>query len=194
MDNPELKFSLPEEAFEEKTLSSSNIYDGRVLHVRCDEVSLPNSKKSTREYCHHNGAVCVIPICENGDVICVRQFRYPFHRTLIEIPAGKLDGPDESPDDAVRRELREETGATGAKITYLGKYYGSPAILDECIYMYMAEDLTFGNTDFDEDEFIEGVRIPLDSLVQMTLEGKIQDGKTQAAALRAYLMLRQRNG
>ena len=163
-----------------------------VLHVRLDEITLPNGKGATREYCHHNGAVCVIPICDNGDVLCVRQFRYPFGEPLIEIPAGKLDSPDENPDSAVRRELREETGAVSNKITYLGQYYGSPAILDERIYMYMAEDLSFGETDFDEDEFIEPLRIPLEALVQMVLEGKIRDGKTQIAALRAFMMLKQR--
>ena len=192
MKDFKLEFSLPLEALEEKKLSSASIFDGKVLHVRLDEIALPNGKEATREYCHHNGAVCVIPICDNGDVLCVRQFRYPFGEPLIEIPAGKLDSPDEDPDDAVRRELREETGAISSKITYLGQYYGSPAILDERIHMYMAEELSFGETDFDEDEFIEPLRIPLEALVQMVLEGEIRDGKTQIAALRAYMMLKQR--
>ena len=172
MNNDDMKFSLPIEELEERTISSENIYDGKVLHVRVDAVSLPNGEHSFREYCHHNGAVCVIPITDDGDVICVRQFRYPFHEALIEIPAGKLDSPDEDPYSAAIRELREETGASAAKMTYIGKYYGSPAILDECIYMYVAEGLTFGNTDFDDDEFIEPIRIPLKKLVEMTLEGK----------------------
>lgn len=192
MKDYKLEFSLPLEALEEKKVSSTSIFDGKVLHVRLDEITLPNGKGSIREYCHHNGAVCVIPICDNGDALCVRQFRYPFGEPLIEIPAGKLDSPDENPDSAVRRELREETGAISNKITYLGQYYGSPAILDERIYMYMAEDLSFGETDFDEDEFIEPLRIPLEALVQMVLEGKIRDGKTQIAALRAFMMLKQR--
>lgn len=192
MKDFQLEFSLPLESLEEKRISSSSIFDGNVLHVRFDEISLPNGKPATREYCHHNGAVCVIPICDNGDVICVRQFRYPFGEALIEIPAGKLDTPDENPDDAVVRELHEETGATAEKMTYLGDYYGSPAILDERIYMYMAEGLSFGETDFDEDEFIEPLRIPLDALVEMVLAGKIRDGKTQIAALRAYMTLQRR--
>ena len=194
MKDYKLEFSLPLEALEEKKVSSTSIFDGKVLHVRLDEITLPNGKGAIREYCHHNGAVCVIPICDNGDVLCVRQFRYPFGEPLIESPAGKLDSPDENPDSAVRRELREETGAVSNKITYLGQYYGSPAILDERIYMYMAEDLSFGETDFDEDEFIEPLRIPLEALVQMVLEGKIRDGKTQIAALRAFMMLKQRKG
>lgn len=193
MDKLNINFSLPIEALEEKPVSSENIFDGKVLHVRFDNITLPNGKPATREYCHHNGAVCVIPLTDEREVICVRQYRYPFHEDLLEIPAGKLDSPDENPDDAVRRELREETGATAARFTYLGKYYPSPAILDECIYMYMAEGLTFGDTEFDEDEFIESVKVPLDSLVDMVLDGKIRDGKTQICALRASMMLSRRN-
>ena len=189
MENLDIKFNLPIESLEEKQLSSTPIFDGKVLHVRLDEVTLPNGVVSTREYCHHNGAVCVIPLTDEGEVICVRQYRYPFHEDLLEIPAGKLDSPDEDPNDAVRRELREETGAVAKKIIYLGKYYPSPAILDECIYMYLATGLDFGDTEFDDDEFIESVRVPLSKLVELTLEGKIRDGKTQIAALRAQMMI-----
>ena len=189
MENLDIKFNLPLEALEEMQLSSTPIFDGKVLHVRLDEVTLPNGVLSTREYCHHNGAVCVIPLTDEGEVICVRQYRYPFHEDLLEIPAGKLDSPEEDPNDAVRRELREETGAVAKKMIYLGKYYPSPAILDECIYMYLATGLDFGDTEFDDDEFIESVRVPLSKLVELTLEGKIRDGKTQIAVLRAQMMI-----
>lgn len=192
MDN-NYKFQLPIEALEEKTISSRNIFDGKVLHVRLDEISLPNGKTGIREYCHHNGAVCVIPLTDNGEVICVRQYRYAMREPLLEIPAGKLDTPDEDPTQAALRELREETGAICSSLTYLGEYYGSPAILDEKIHVYLAEGLTFGDTEFDEDEFIEIVRIPLNELVDMTLNGKIKDGKTQAAVLRAAMMLERRS-
>lgn len=186
MENKDLKYSLPIEALEEKMISRQNIFDGHVLHVRKDTISLPNGKEGTREYCHHNGAVCVIPITDEGEIICVRQYRYAMHTDVLEIPAGKLDYPEEDHTEAAIRELREETGATCEKMTYLGEYWGSPAILDEKIYMYMAEELTFGETEFDEDEFIEIVKVPLDTLVEMVLLGKIPDGKTQAAILRAY--------
>lgn len=189
MEKLDIKFDLPLESLEEKPLSSTPIFDGKVLHVRLDKVTLPNGVVSTREYCHHNGAVCVIPLTDEGEVICVRQYRYPFHEDLLEIPAGKLDSPNEDPNDAVRRELREETGAVAKKIVYLGKYYPSPAILDECIYMYLATGLEFGDTEFDDDEFIESVRVPLAKLCDLTLEGKIRDGKTQIAALRAQMMI-----
>ena len=189
MEKLDIKFDLPIEALEEKSVSSTPIFDGKVLHVRLDEITLPNGVSATREYCNHNGAVCVLPLTDEGEVICVRQYRYPFHEDLLEIPAGKLDSPEEDPNDAVRRELREETGAVAKKMIYLGKYYPSPAILDECIYMYLATGLEFGETEFDEDEFIESVRVPLSKLVDLTLEGKIRDGKTQICALRAQMMI-----
>ena len=189
MENLNINFELPLDALEEKAISSTPIFDGKVLHVRLDEITLPNGVTATREYCHHNGAVCVLPLTDDGEVICVRQYRYPFHEDLLEIPAGKLDTPDENPNDAVCRELREETGATAKRMIYLGKYLPSPAILDECIYMYLATGLEFGDTEFDDDEFIETVKIPLSTLVELTLAGKIRDGKTQIAVLRAQMMI-----
>lgn len=176
----------------EKTISSRLIFDGKVIHLRLDDIELPNGKTGFREYCTHNGAVCVIPITSDGEVICVRQYRYAIGKHLLEIPAGKLDTPDEDPNDAVRRELREETGAISGKITYLGLYYGSPALLEEKIYMYLAEDLTFGDCDPDDDEFLEIVKLPLNELVDMVLRGEIEDGKTQSAVLRAYEILKRR--
>lgn len=173
----------------EKKLSSELIFDGKVVHLYKDTVSLPNGNTSTREYIKHVGAVCVVPLTSDENVLCVRQYRYPLSRTVIEIPAGKLDFKEEDPLSAAKRELREETGAVAGKLTYLGRYYSSPAILDECIHMYLAEDLSFGETDFDEDEFIENESIPLCTLVDMIIDGKITDGKTQAAVLKAALIL-----
>ena len=193
MENLNINFSLPLDALEEKKVSSTPIFDGKVLHVRFDEITLPNGVKATREYCHHNGAVCVIPVTDEGEIICVRQYRYPFHEALLEIPAGKLDAPDEDPTSAAIRELREETGAVCQKLTYMGLYYPSPAILDEKIYMYLAEGLTFGETDFDDDEFLEIIKIPVDELSQAIIDGRIRDGKTQAAVLRAAIMLNKKD-
>lgn len=170
--------------FEEKEKSSELIFDGKVLHLYRDEIFLPDGRTSVREYCRHIGAVCVVPLTDKGEVVCVRQYRYPLADTVLEIPAGKLDSKTEDPREAVLRELREETGATCRELRYLGKYYSSPAILDECIHMFLAEGLEFGSTDFDEDEFIETVRIPLPELVAMIQRGEVIDGKTQAAVMR----------
>lgn len=179
--------------FEEKQKDSRLIFDGTVLHLYRDEIYLPDGREAYREYCRHIGAVCVVPVTDKGEIICVRQYRYPVANVMLEIPAGKLDFKTENPYGAAMRELREETGATCQRLTYMGKYYSSPAILDECIHMYMAEGLSFGDTDLDEDEFIETVRIPIDELVGMIMRGEIPDGKTQAAVMRAAYALGKRD-
>ena len=177
----------------EKQIKRENIFDGQVLHVVRDTVELPNGKPATREVCLHIGAVAVIPVTDDGCVIMERQYRYPHSRVFLEIPAGKLDSADEIPLEAAQRELREETGAIAEKFTYLGKFIPSPAILSEVIHLYLAEGLTFGERELDEDEFLEVERIPLDTLYAMVLRGEIEDGKTQTAILRAYAAKRGKN-
>ena len=179
-------------ALEEKCISSELIYDGKVVHLYVDRVSLPNGAQGTREYVRHIGAVAVLPLTDNEEVICVRQYRYAHGVVMTEIPAGKLDSRDEDHVEAALRELREETGARCEKLTYLGLYRSTPAILDEKIDLYLAEGLTFGETDLDEDEFLNAVRIPLSTLVDQVLAGEITDGKTQVAILQVNEILRRR--
>lgn len=177
------------EHLEETELSSEVKYDGALLHIRRDTVRLPNGKTATREYNIHYGAVCIIPLLENGDVLLERQYRYPLREVITEIPAGKLDAPDEDPLEAAKRELREETGATAAEWHALGLFCPTGAYSTERIYMYLARGLTFGARELDEDEFLNVFRMTLDELVDKVLDGEIPDAKTQAAALRAKLML-----
>lgn len=178
------------ENFEEKELNSKLIYDGTVLHLFVDEVILPDGKKATREYCKHNGGVCVVPVTDDGCILCVKQYRYPHHRITLEIPAGKLEKKgDEDHNIAALRELKEETGATCDKLTYLGEMYPSPAIMDEIIFMYMAEGLKFGENNLDDDEFLEVEKIPINDLVRRICNGDIPDAKTQCAVLRAWKIL-----
>ena len=176
----------------ETRVDSTLIFDGSVLHVYKDKIRLPDGKLSSREYMHHVGAVCVLPLTKEKEVICVRQYRYACAQVLLEIPAGKLDAPDEPHLEAAVRELREETGAVGATMTYLGPLLTSPALLDEVIHMYLAEDFTMGETDFDDDEFLEIVKIPLDEMVRMVMRGEIPDAKTQTAVMRAQALLAAR--
>ena len=179
---------MDEMEFYEKPLSSELIFDGKIIHVYKDSIELPNKKPAFRELIRHVGGACIIPLTDEGEVICVRQYRYPYARMIIEIPAGKLDSKNEDHRSAALRELREETGCTCKKLTYMGQMYGSPAILDEVIYMYMAEGLEPGELDLDEDEFVEVIKIPLDEMYRMVLDGKILDAKTQIAVMKAYAL------
>lgn len=176
----------------ETCASSRLIFDGKVLHVYVDEIDLPNGARGVREYIKHLGAVAVLPMTESGDVICVRQYRYAVGQVLTEIPAGKLDYAGEDRAQAALRELREETGARCERLTHLGTYFGSPALIDEKIDLYLAEGLHFGACDLDEDEFLDVVRIPLETLVEEVLADKIPDGKTQLAILKVWALLQRR--
>ena len=176
---------------QETKLTSQPIFDGDVLHIYKDTVRLPNGKTSTREYTVHHGAVCILPLLENGDVLLERQFRYAMGEVLTEIPAGKLDYIGEDPREAALRELREETGAVASELIPLGPFYPTCAYSTEVIQMFLARGLSFGERELDEDEFLNVFRLPLRELVEKVLNGEIPDAKTQAAALRAWCMLQE---
>ncbi len=173
----------------EKTLSSEKVYDGRLLKVFSDKITLPNGNTSTRELIRHIGAACVIPVTDNNEVIMEKQYRYPFDQVMTEIPAGKLDSADEDPLEAAKRELREETGYTADTWTYLGLYYPTVAYSDEKIYIYMARDLHRGQQHLDEDEFLHVHKVPLETLIEDVNNDRIPDGKTQVAILKAARIL-----
>ena len=168
----------------EKTLSSEKIYDGAIIHVRRDKVLLPNGHTSTREIVEHPGGVGILALEADGTVLLVRQYRYAFGRTLLEIPAGKRE-PGEEPFVTARRELREETGAVAESWTPLGKLIASPGCYDEVLYLYLARGLHYGETHPDDDEFLSLERMPLAELVEHCMSGEITDAKTVCAALKA---------
>lgn len=180
------------EGLVEKQISRTEIYDGAVLKVVRDEILLPNGKVGVREFCRHIGAVAVIPLLDDGRVIMERQYRYAHGRVFFEIPAGKLDSKDEAPLDAVKRELREETGGVAEKFTYLGRIDPSPALIDEKIHLYLAQNISFGERELDDDEFLSVELVPLDTLYDMVMSGEIADAKTQIAVLKAKAILDSR--
>ena len=172
----------------EKKLTSKQIFDGKVVKLFVDTVELPDGSEAIREIVRHPGAVCVIPVTKDMEVVTVRQYRYAFEQIMLEIPAGKLE-PGENPLEAVKRELEEESGVVAKKIEYLGEIFTTVAIFDEKIHLYLATELEFKNAHPDEDEFLEVENIPLAKLYDMVMNGEIKDAKTQIAILKAYNIL-----
>ena len=168
----------------EKTLRSERIYDGKIIHVRRDEVLLPNGHTAMREVVAHPGGVGILALDGDGTVLLVRQYRYAFGRTLLEIPAGKREKGEE-PFVTAQRELKEETGATADHWLPMGQLIASPGCYDEVLYLYLATGLRFGQTHPDEDEFLALERMPLAELVRRCMDGEITDAKTVCAALKA---------
>ena len=173
----------------EKMVSSKEVYDGKLLHVYKDMVVLPNGRETARELIRHNGACAVVPLLDNGNVIAERQFRYPFGEVVTEIPAGKLDSPDEDHLEAAKRELKEETGYEASEWTEIGSLRPSVAYTTEVIWLYLARGLKRGERDLDEDEFLNVFEIPLDEFVQKIMDGEITDSKTQVAILKTARLL-----
>ena len=181
----------PDELLESR-VEGERLYSGAVFDLEVDRVKLPNGRIATRELIRHKGAVAIVPLFPDGTVAVEAQFRYAVGRIMIEIPVGKLDTPDEDREAAALRELREETGLVAGKLTCLGDYYGSPAIVDERITLYLATELSEGEKSLDDDEFLSVRRIPLSDLADAILRGEIPDGKTQAALSRVMLMVERK--
>ncbi len=169
---------------EEIKISSQEIFNGVAIHLFKDEILLPNGHTGIREVIRHPGAVCVLPLTDDGDVIFVNQFRYALNKVTLEVPAGKLE-KGEDPKEAALRELSEETGLTAKNIVHIGDLYTTPALIDEVIHMYIATDLTEGEQHPDEDEFVNTLKIPLSKAVDMVMNGEIKDSKTQTVILKA---------
>jgi ADP-ribose pyrophosphatase len=174
---------LQEKDLIEEKSGSEDIFDGTLLHVKRDTVKLPNGGTATREWIKHPGASAVIPLLDDGQVILVKQYRYPIGRITLEIPAGKLDAPDEDPLLCATRELSEETGYQAENITKLTTVATTVGFSNEYIHIYAATGLTAGKQHTDEDEFINVVKMPLSQAVELVLKGEIYDAKSVAAIL-----------
>ena len=176
----------------EKQISREEIFHGVALHVVKDKILLPDGTESVREISLHNGAAAVLPLLPDGRVIMERQFRYAHGRVMLEIPAGKLNTPDEPPLDGAKRELYEETGAVADKYTYLGSIAPSPALINEVIHIFLAEDIHIGESHLDKGEFLDVEYFTLDELYEMVMQGEITDAKTQIAILKTKDILSKR--
>ena len=162
----------------ETTKTSETIYDGKIIKVQRDVAILENGAEAIREVVRHPGGVGVVAMDNDGYIYLVRQFRYPFYETTLEIPAGKLDHKGEDTRDAGVRELREETGLVADCVEYLGTFFATPGFCDEKLSIYLATGLHQGETDPDDDEFVECEKYHITEAVEMIERGEIKDAKT----------------
>ncbi len=172
----------------EKPLKAEYIYKGKIVNLRVDDALLPNGETAKREVVEHGGGVAVLPLTDDGFVVMVEQFRYPYMKTVLEIPAGKKEKGEE-PIVCGIRELKEEAGITAKEILSLGELYPTPGYCGEIIYMFLARGLTFGSQNTDEDEFLNVKKVPFEKAVEMVLSGEIKDAKTGLALLKTKIML-----
>ena len=170
----------------EKFLESKVVFDGKLLKVFSDKVELPNGKETSREFIKHPGAVAVVPITQEGNIVLVRQYRYPVGKTMLEVPAGKLD-IGEHPDACVLRELEEETGYVAQNVRKLTSIYTTPGFTDEVIHLYVAENLKLSKPRPDEDEFLDVEVYSKEEIREMLGDGRINDAKSMLALLLAKI-------
>lgn len=169
----------------ETSIESEQLLDGRLLKVHRDRVRLPDGSESIREWIDHPGASAVVPLLDDGDVVLVRQYRFPSRRVFLEIPAGKLDPEDTDPAVAGRRELEEETGWRAGRMDLLGSLSNCIGYSNEVIHLYLARDLTPGRPALAEGEHLEVIRMPFAEIVEMARSGRVEDMKTVSAVLLA---------
>lgn len=172
----------------EKTVESQTVFQGRIVTVKLDKAQLPNGRLTSREVVEHPGGVAVLPLDADGCVTLVRQFRYPFQRVLLELPAGKLEKGEDHRACGLR-ELEEETGMTAGEFTYLGGLYLSPGYSSEVLHLYLARELRQGTSHPDEGEFLNVEKMPFQELLDRVMAGEIHDAETVAAVLKTKVYL-----
>jgi ADP-ribose pyrophosphatase len=173
----------------DKLISSRRAYTGRAVNLRVDEVEKPSGEKTTREIVEHSDAIAVIAQDSQGNILLERQYRRAAGKDLLEIPAGGIE-PGESPEEAVRREMQEETGFLPQKIERLGGYYLAPGYATEYLHLFLATDLVPARLFADDTEEIKVIQVPINNISQMIADGTIEDGKT-LAGLMLYLKRKQ---
>jgi ADP-ribose pyrophosphatase len=180
---------LREIGLAEETLSSRRIYRGRAVNLRVDTVRLASGRQTTREIVEHEEVVAIVAVDDKDNVLLVKQFRKPVEKELLEIPAGGID-PGETPEDAVRREMREETGFLPQRVARLGGFYSAPGFCTEYLYLYLATDLVHSPLQAEDTQSISLVRVPLGQIPELIASCAIVDAKSIAGLL-AFLNYRR---
>lgn len=175
--------------FYEKTISSKEIFSGKIVNLKVDTVKLPNGKISTREIIQHPGAVAIVALTQKEDVLMVKQYRKAPESALLEIPAGKLE-KNETKEECAQRELMEETGYCACDMEYVTSFYTSPGFTNELIHLFFARNIKQRQMQCDEDEYIKLEYIPLDNAISKIYKGEIKDSKTITGLLLYYLKLK----
>lgn len=178
--------------FEEKTIKTEKIFNGTIIDLQVDDVKLPDGNTSKREIIRHPGAVAVIAITKENKIVLVEQYRKPLEKSIVEIPAGKLE-KDENPMIAAIRELEEETGYTTKNLSFVTSFYTSPGFADELLHIYITDDIV--KLDHpkagDEDEFVEVLELTLDEAKEYVEDERIHDAKTAYAILYLHALERR---
>lgn len=178
--------------FEEKTIHTDKIYNGKIIDLQVDKVQLPDGKTAKRELIKHPGAVAVIPVTKENKIVLIEQYRKPLEKSIIEIPAGKVE-KGEQPELTAIRELEEETGYTASKLSFITSFYTSPGFADELMQIFITDELIPLETPAakDDDEFIEVMELTLAEAKQLVEEERIHDAKTNYAILYLHALERK---
>lgn len=176
-----------EKKFYEKTLATEKIFSGRIIDLQVDEVELPDGNKSIRELVRHPGAVAIIAVTKERKLVLVRQYRKALDKTIVEIPAGKLER-GEDPKRCAERELEEETGYKSSALQFIVSFYTSPGFADELVHIFFTDELESGQVNMDEDEFVEKLELTIEEALKLIETEEIHDAKTVYAI--QYLQLK----
>jgi len=175
----------------EKIISSKQIFAGRAVRLRVDTIRLADGRETTREVVEHEDCVAVVAVNGSGDILLEKQYRDAVGKELLEIPAGGID-PGETPEDAVRREMREETGLLPRKVVPLGGFYSSPGYSNEYLYLFLATELVPSPLNAEDTDSISVVPVSPDKALGMIRSGSIADSKSIAGLYAYFDSLRTR--
>jgi ADP-ribose pyrophosphatase len=167
---------------EETVISSKLIYNGNTVRLKVDNVRTADGRTTIREIVEHRGVVVMVPVDAKDNVLLVRQFRYATGKELLELPAGGIDG-EEKPEDAVLREMQEETGFLPKTIKRLGGFYSAPGFCTEYLHLFLATDLVPSQLHAEDTEEIKVERVPVSKIAALVTSGSIEDAKSIAGLL-----------